>query len=327
MPAAFTHPFFQVLSFTEVPHNQEVWLMDKKWMPSWERSWLNQFSGSDTENVGYVSPAVVRNTSKDALELSWYPNTLDRFHEVPVVLPRSAFIVCVEVRGYDDKPRVFVESEWLSDIHLRPYSAFAMIDAIGVKVALLSGALTAEKLLQLRDRIDDISSRTPNMAFVSFADTLLVKANWHVGQYDSAIKYSYEPEAIIRVIPEIAVAYRDVLDMDIYAVLTQGVNEYVDTSLLHVSPSKNHVSLNSLGLPFAQLLAIDDAARTAIRTKQHEPFELYVDDLFYNSLRFTLEFDKRAKTNAPYKRPMSTAAGKYYCLSVKALLDGVDRAP
>ena len=73
------------------------------------------------------------------------------------------------------------------------------------------------------------------------------------------------------------------------------------------------MSLNSLGLPFAQLLAIDEAARTAIRSKRHHRHELYVDNLFYHSLRFKYGFDKDSQPSAPYQAPMSSVPGKYYC--------------
>ena len=115
--------------------------------------------------------------------------------------------------------------------------------------------------------------------------------------------------------------------MSIYAVITQGVNEYADTSLIHISPARAHVSLNSLGLPFAQLLAIDEAARHGIRSGRHGPHELYVDDLFFHSLRFKYGFDKHAQPNASYVAPMSIAEGKYYCTSAEAILANLDATP
>lgn len=133
---------------------------------------------------------------------------------------------------------------------MKTYSVFALIDAIGVKTALANGTLTRHKLIKLRDRIDEIATRYPTLAFVSFADNLLVKSNWRVGHWDSKLTYSYEPEFILRLLPEISSAYHEILDMNIYAVIAQGNNEYYDDNLLHISASQNHISLNSLGLPF-----------------------------------------------------------------------------
>ena len=117
-------------------------------------------------------------------------------------MPRDAFITCAEVPEYDEKPHVFVRGEWLTGLHLRPYSAFAMIDAIGVKQMLNRGELSSAKLVALRERIDRIAGDNPGAAFVSFADSLLVKTNWSVGKYDSEITYSYEPEALVHLFPK-----------------------------------------------------------------------------------------------------------------------------
>jgi hypothetical protein len=301
--------------------------MDEQWIPEWEAAYLELFDGKEFRNVGYISYAAVRSATADALEISWYPNIFDRFHEVAVVLPRDAFVTCIDVYDYDEKPHIFVKSEWLKTLHLRPYSAFALIDAIGVKHALTTGQLSGRKLVTLRDRIDEIADATPGVAFVSFADSLLLKANWFVGQYDSDVSYSYEPETLIRLFPQVATVYREVLGMSVYATITQGVNEYADTSLIHRSPSGAHVSLNSLGLPFAQLLAIDEAARDAIRSGRHDRYELYVDDLFFHSLRFKYGFDKHAQPNSSYAAPMSASPGRYYCTSSEVILDNLDMTP
>jgi hypothetical protein len=323
----FGHPNFEHFEFESVPLNRDVYLMDEKWAAEWEAAYLDLFDGKDFRNVGYISYAAVRSATKNALEVSWYPNIFDRFHEVSVVLPRGAFVRCIDVYDYDEKPHIFVKGEWLKKLHLKPYSTFALIDAIGVKQALVEGRLTGEKLIELRDGLDRLAGANPGLAFVSFADSLLVKANWFVGQYDSEISYSYEPEVLIRLFPKVAAVYDKVLGMSVYATITQGFNEYADTALIHQSSKGMHVSLNSLGLPFAQLLAIDEAARTAIRLKRHDSFELYADDMFFHSLRFKFGFDKHAQPSGTYSAPMSSSPRKYYCASAKTILDNLDPKP
>ena len=327
MSAHFTHKQFKTFKFEDVPLNQDVFLMEECWLNEWEAARLDLFAGKEDRNVGYISYAAVHNATSEALEISWYPNVFDRFHEVAVVLPRSAFVACVDIYDYDEKPHIFVKSDWLTGLHLRPYSAFALVDAIGVKDALARGLLTGSKLVQLRDRIDIIAEANPGVAFVSFADSLLLKSNWFVGQYNSEISYSYEPEAIVHLFPQIAAAYQEVLGMSVYATITQGVNEYEDKALMHRSASGAHVSLNSLGLPFAQLLAIDDAARAAIRNQRHTPCELYVDQLFFHSLRFNYDFNKRKQPSYPYHMPLSLKPGKYYCTSSRLILENLNNAP
>jgi hypothetical protein len=199
-----------------------------------------------------------------------------------------------------------VKSAWLSELHRRPYSAFALVDAIGVKAALSKGWLAGTALVRLRDRIDAIAAASPGVAFVSFADSLLLKVNWFVGQYHSETgysdaSYSYVPESLIRLVPTIGKAFTTEVGLGIYAVIAQGVNEYEDTALLHRSSEGNHLSLNSLGLPFGQLLAIDGAVRIAIRKGLHQAAELYLDEQFFHSLRFTFDFRKDELPQASYR--------------------------
>jgi hypothetical protein len=327
VPKHFSHPKFQCAAFEDVPTGTDLFIVDERWLAEWEAAYIDVFEGKDWRNVGYVTRAIVRHVTHDAMEVSWYPNLYDRFHEVRVMVPRDAFVACVDVCDYDEKTHVFVRSEWLNTLYLRPYSAFALVDAIGVKALLQKGALPREKLVTLRERIDAISERSPGLAFVSFADSLLVKINWFVGKFDSEVAYSYEPETLVRLLPEVAAAYRELLGLETYGVITQGANEYADTALIHRSPSGGHVSLNSLGLPFAQLLAIDEAVRRALRAKTHDRYELYVDDTFLHSLRFRLGFSKTALPNAAYTAPMSSVEGRYYCTAIATVLDNLDPDP
>jgi hypothetical protein len=324
VPAHFTHSAFRVYGFEDLPRNRDVFLMDDCWLEEYESAFLDLFHGKDFRNVGYISYAAVRNIGPESLQISWYPNRFDRFHEVTIDLPRENFIVCVEVPDRDEKPHIFVKSGWIADLHLRPYSAFALVDAIGVKKAMVAGEFSDGRLVQLRNRIDGIAAQNPAIAFVSFADSLLLKVNYSIGQYDSPINYSYEPELLIKLMPKIAEAYRDLLGMSVYSIIAQGKNEYVDPVLLHTSASGNHVSLNSLGHPFAQLLAIDAAVRVALREGTHPPTELYIDEHYYFSLRFKRGFDRHRQVNAEYVSPISGVAQYYFCASVRTILENLE---
>ncbi len=319
----FDHADIEKYRIEEVPLDRDLFLMDEKWMADYERALLKGLAGGDWDNVGYISYAAVHRATPDGLEISWYPNIRDRFHEMRLHLPRSSFVTCVGCSIYDERPHIFVRSDWLSDIHLRMNSAFAMVDAIGVKLALAAGAVSTAQLDDLRDRIDQIADRHTDVAFVSFADSLLLKANWSVGQWDSSVEYTYEPERIIHVLPDLAAAYRDTLGLPIYAVVTQGRNEFYRDELMHVSRSGNHISLNSLGLPFAQLQAIEHAARSAIRVGDHEPAELYLDSHFFNSLKWRHGFEKQKESIHPYLAPMADHPCEYVVSSFQRVIDNL----
>lgn len=321
----FSHELIETYGLDEVPLGEHIFLMDEEWMSDYEKALLEGLAGGEWDySVGYISDAVARHVTPEGLELSWYPNRLTRFHEMRVNLPRPAFLTCVGCAAYGEKPRIFVKSDWLLDIHLRTNSAFAMVDAIGVKEALAAGRITASLLDVLRNRIDDVASRHTDIAFVSFADSLLLKTNWSVGCVGSSVTYTYNPERIIRVLPEIAQCFLDVLGLHIYSVVTQGRNEFYRDELLHVSSAGNHLSLNSLGVPFAQLQAIENAARAAIRNKVHSPCGLYVDSQFFYSLKFRLKYERHREAAFPYDAPMTGFPCKYVACRLDSVLDNLD---
>ncbi len=161
--------------FENVPLNQDIFLMQEKWFPAYEQYIEDVYLRKNPDPVGYISYAAVNSISEDHLEISWYPNVLDRFHEVVLRLPRSEFLCCVGCRDIDEKPRIFVSNDWIEDLHRRPYSAFALVDAIGVKKALNAGSLKESKLLSLRNALDSIAESNPGIAMFSFADSVLVK--------------------------------------------------------------------------------------------------------------------------------------------------------
>ncbi|KFL37876.1 hypothetical protein [Arenimonas donghaensis] len=311
--------------FTAVPVDRDIYLMDEKWIPEYEAYIDAIYAGNHPDPPGFISYASVRSIATDHLEISWYPNIHDRYHELLLRLPHCDFIVCVECRDIDEKPRIFVRSEWLDDLHRRPYSAFALVDAIGVKNALRAGNLAESRLVALRGALDEIAARQTQIAIFSFADSVLIKSHWTVGAFDTPVDYTYTPEMMIDLVEEVFSAFKIHLSLDCYACITQGFNEYSDGAIVHTSPSGHHISLNSLGLPFAQLLSIDHATHQAIRTGRHAAAELYLDQLYYRSLRWQYGFDRDGQPAGEYDAPLSHHPGQYYCLSldlVRANLKG-----
>lgn len=315
----FDHEDIEILSMQDIPLDRDIYLMGQEWMAAYSSALLKGISGNGWEHVGYISYACARGVDANSVDLSWYPNIFDRFHEIRVSLPRRHFVTCTEMWKYDEKPRIFVTDEWLENLHTRVFSAFALVDAIGVKRELVSGTITQEKLHNLREQIDAIAAKHADVSFVSFADSLLLKTNWTVGQWDRPITYTYEPEKIVSILPELAKAYMTTLGLPIYAVVTQGQNEFYGNELIHTSPTGNHVSLNSLGLPFAQLQAIETAAKRAARVGDHGLAELYMDNSFFRSLKLDFGFDKDAVLKFPYLAPMAS----YPCHYVLGTFDMV----
>ena len=274
--------------------------------------------------VGFVSPVAIRKINTHSLDLSWYPNTFTRFHEVSISLPKDKVKVCAICWEYDIKPYIFVDHEWLEHLHLREYSVFALVDAIGVKNAIRDNILNKEKLIELREKIDELASNQKDISFISFADSLLLKSNWDVGYFKNEIKCSYSPEKILYVIKELDRIYQEVLGLKIYAVLTQGSNEYYGEQLIHISKTNNHICLNSLGVPFAELLAIESAAKAAIKSGVHPPMQVYLDEQFYHSLKLKYKFKKNDKPKNKYSAIMKPCKPNYFYSSCDILIENLD---
>ena len=163
-----------------------------------------------------------------------------------------------------------------------------------------------------------------DISFISFADSLILKTNWDVGYFHKGIKCSYKPEKILLVIKELDRIYQEVLGLPIYAVLTQGSNEYYGEPLLHISKNRNHICLNSLGVPFAELLAIETAAKSAIKSGMHPPMQLYLDEQFYHSIQYKYEFKKNDKPKNSYSAIMKSSEPSYFYSSCDVLIENLD---
>jgi|APSaa5957512622_1039677.scaffolds.fasta_scaffold08091_1 hypothetical protein len=173
----FEHKCFEVYDFKDIPLNMDCFLMNEIYIEEYEKSFLEFITGGQYKSVGYISYVSVRNINENSLEISWYPNIHDRFHEVTITLPKEELIICIDCWEHDEKPHLFVKSWWLENLYTRYYSIFGLIDAIGVKDALQNGKLSKQKLISLRDAIDNLAMNYPDISFISFADSILVKSN------------------------------------------------------------------------------------------------------------------------------------------------------
>src|SRR5689334_17740134 len=124
----FDHPLIQIYTFDDIPLDQDLNLMDEKWMAEFAAALLKSLDGSGDSaySIGFYSAATARARGHDSIELSWYANIYTRFHEVRITLPRSEFVTCVGSWQYDYKPLIFVRGDWLTNLHLRSNSVFGL---------------------------------------------------------------------------------------------------------------------------------------------------------------------------------------------------------
>ena len=320
-----TDPGFEDLPFEELPLECDTWLMDEKWLPEWKAAWRAVFAGKDVSpyEVGYISYISINSVSDEAAEIDWFANINTRFHAVPTYLPRRVFRGCYRAWEYEKRATVFVDGAWLNRLHDRTHSTFAIVDACGFGSLLKRDAIEPSKILEVRNEVDRLSAANPAFAFTSFADSLLLKTNWNVGRWDNPAGAEYQPEGLLKLLTEIDDIYCALLGISTYAALAQGSNDLFGDDLFHVAKSGNHVSLNSLGLPFAQIKAIEDAARDNIRAKVHGPAELYIDRPLFWSMRIDSHSWKSAQRTYNYDQKLVSKPGRYVALSRKDLANAL----
>jgi hypothetical protein len=78
--------------FSELPIGHECVLIDAKYMEQYERELVRIVEGGNPYVVGYQDWATPEKIHSLSAEITWYPNTITRFHEVPVI--RSACVAC-----------------------------------------------------------------------------------------------------------------------------------------------------------------------------------------------------------------------------------------
>lgn len=312
----FDASYFQKHRIEDFPRDTDAYLRSEKFMAEYEQVFAEVEGGAEWRNVGYVSFIAVRDVTLHYVHLTWFVNIFDRFHEIQVDLPRSQIVIAIEAGSWDEKPTIFVRDDWIENLYRKVNCIFGMVDAADVRDALRNGYQFEKRLPKFRDAVDKIASRYPTVVFISFADTVLLKAGWKPN-HSKEENYKYEPERLLLIFRHLKKAFRETLGFDAYGVFTQGANEFSsDPTLLHIAASSNHVCLNSLGAPFADLKAIDSAARQAIRRGDHIRHELYLDSSFYYSLRDRPADHRGQSTEFPYVTSIRQSPATYFACSL-----------
>lgn len=288
-------------------------MVDCKFMDKWARSVVNNTDERYEILVGSVSAEKIHANSA---ELRLFINTYSRYHAVSIHLPRDKFVTCVGAIMADEITRLFVDGEWLENLYRRAYAVFGMVDAIHAKEAMRAGKLDRPKLQSLRNGLDLLAAKYPEIAFISFADSVLLKSIWSTSYVRDGFPQTYRPELMIEVFDAIKQLYLAELGLDAYGIFAQGANEFYEDELLHVSGPKNHVGLNSVGAPFAQIMEIEAAVKRAIKKGEHPAADLYLDQHFFASLNMKDYKFKEKVAAAPYISKVMESGGEYrYILS------------
>jgi hypothetical protein len=317
----FEYEKFDKYDFKDIPLNEDVYIIDEIYLKEYETQLLKFFDdGADFDPVGYCVSASVHTVSDTSADIIINIDIWKRFHNVNITLPKDQFVACVGSWQIDEKPHLFVKSEWFKTLYLRNYSIFAFIDVADFAKKYNKGEIQRDQLLSIRDQIDDLAKEHKNtITFITFADTLILKSNWTTAN----LEYTYSPNVFIDLSVKINKIYSDTIGLSTYTIITQGSNEYYGDVLLHIAG--NHICLNSLGVPFEQLKQIEIAAKQAISDETHKKEDIYMDSQYFYSLNFTLSFDKSLVPSNKYQSKLTTSPLKYYYSSYKRIVENLKK--
>lgn len=271
-------------------------------------------SGRD-ESVYKISrfAIVARRRVEDELHVEVFADIFTRYHSIRTIISESDILACIGCQNYDFDPTILLNDNLFRSFITKKYSIFALIDADGMKTALMDNVVTDEKLLILRSKIDAIASSHTSFLFISFADSILVKTVWQGPS--SMDNDEYNPEELIEIANKIAAAYYEVLRLQTYCIAAQGENLYNSESLYSISPGANHVSLNSLGRTFALVFEIEQAARKNIRSKLHKKYKFYFEKSLFASLRIKDDYFNESYFCAEFESKSFGCMLEYSCFA------------
>jgi hypothetical protein len=319
---AFDHPNFEVFTPDTLQPNTEMLLQDEIYIADYQKLISDLDNGKPWKSVGYVSFVTVARKTPHSIELSFCSDRADRVHDFFVSLPNDQIVDCVRAWKWDERPTLFVKSQWLEKILMRSNCIFGLIDAIGVGEKLTKGIAIDERLLKVRSGLDKIASRYSQIFFVSFSDSVLLKSHWSLGFFKTGVRYSYDPESFIHVFEEVKTLFKEALNLGVYGVFTQGINEYYNESLRHISESENHVCLNSIGAPFADLFAIEESARQ-VHKEMEKTCDLYLDESYFKSLKLNAKFRQSVLDWHSYNSRLRKAEAWYACVTCDEILQNL----
>ena len=281
----------EVCGASELPRERDIGVVGGAQLEVMQALWRHYLrpdsEGADKHpnnflNVLWCSVDAIR---EDAIDLEIQVNTRDRSHCAVRTLPKARLLAHVRFLDRDGHPYLIVDQAWFEELQGSSFSIYGLVDAAEMRQYLAKvGSIPGGQIDKLRERIDVLAAQNQHCAFISLADSIVVKTCWSGGSGD--YESTYQPERFIVLLEKLRDAFASVFDLPAYAVAAQGGNQCGDGSLIHVSKERNHVFVPSLATPFAQLFEIERAARKYIHEGLHRRSTLYLSKALFQSLRF-----------------------------------------
>ena len=195
-------------------------------------------------------------------------------------LPIKFFKTAFKVYSAEKRPYIIVDHEWFQNLSRTLYSAYVLIDFVGIRKLLNeNGEFPSAKLNSIKLTVDKFCKENSDLTFLTCADNIIIKSGW---AFDSNLS-KYQPEKLIKTVYQLMTQIKNDTEISSYAILTQGANYVDETNLTNGTTPKNHYFVSSISVPFIEAFEIDENVRKRIREREIEKKQFYIEQSFYIS--------------------------------------------
>jgi hypothetical protein len=238
--------------------------------------------------------ATVMRKDRNGIAIQLCLTHLERLHLVSEYLSQSD-IESIKI-GTDGNKYIVLRKQRYDSLWRRNSVTFGLIDLIGTKKKVEKAPLLLMKeMAKIQNILDRFASKNPEIAILSFADSLIIKTTWSYHK-----ERTYNPELFLKTISQLMNLLKAKINSDSYAIITQGQNFIEAKKILHIKG--NHIGMLSIGYPFAALFEIDKRVKVL---DSKEKRSMYMEDVFYYSLTEELPFlDISTKKEHAFASPL-----------------------
>ena len=318
------------IDYEDIPTDRDIFVLAERDLNFFNKAW-DWYIAHATTTADYphnfldFRTCAVSAKHSMYLELDLLVDQSERFHEILHKLPRKDVIQCVRYWNWAKRPYLIVSNEWFDSLKFATHTTFAMVDAIGVrKKIFLEGKISRKQLILFRRELDSLARRYPSHVFFSFADSVILKSNWKRNLIGFA--KNYDPEMSIHIINQVQSIFKRILELDSYAVVTQGLTDDYERRPFKKSFFGSHIAFNSLGTPFSYLFDIERHVKANVKKNIHKPSSLYLSKDLFLSLKLKSVMRDRYRNEAiHFSSDMTPGLHQwYFCSSTDEVLTNLN---
>jgi len=213
--------------------------------------------------------------------------------------------------GDDGETYIIIKKRKYDSLWKRHSVYYAFIDLIGAKEIFKQSSNELMKLIKkVQTLIDAFANIHPEIAILSFADSLIVKSTWC---YHKKVKYS--PESFLKNILKLRTILNQDSRIDSYVIFTQGQNFIESRKIVHINEKGNHLGMLSVGPPFASLFGIESVVKGL---QYSEKRSLYIERMFYDSLIDKSFLDISTMKKYPFQCPFLKTLNEFMAVNINS---------